>query len=453
MAGQQKGKGKAKLDLGRQVNPDAAGIDLGSRTHYVALPHDRDEPVTTFGCFTEDLDALCDFLKSHRIRTVAMEATAVYWVPVFQKLERAGFDVQLVNSKHIKMVPGRKTDVQDCQWIQLLHECGLLRGSYRPPDANCVLRTYIRQSETLTDEVSRHVQRMQKALEQMNIQLHKVIDDITGQTGMGIIKAILAGERDPAVLAKHRNYRCRRSEADFVKGLLGDWREEHLFCLEQEVAHYEFIQKQLADCDAKIKQAIENLPTRAQTEDLPPPKNKKMDQPLRVEMFRVLGQDVTGIEGIGFEGLKKLIAEVGTDVSRWPTVKHFTSWAQVCPSNNITGGKRRRSKKNGPNRIGQIFREAAHTLARSKSALGAYYRRIASRRDAAIAKACTAHKLAQRFYYLLKHGRGYVQQSADYYEQRYKARILGNAFKTIKKLAPGSTVILSPDAAPIPGSA
>jgi len=423
--------------LNQCVKPDAAGIDLGARQHYVALPQDRAEQVRSFGCYTADLDEMAQWLHAHGIKSVAMEATGVYWIPVYQKLEAAAFEVVLVNSKHLKIVPGRKTDVQDCQWIQLLHQCGLLKGSYRPPDAHCVMRTYMRQRDNLTAEASSHILRMHKALEQMNIQLHKVVGRLAGKTGLAIARSIVDGQRDPRELAKLRNHRCKRAPEEFIKALQGDWREEHLFCLAQELAAYDLIQTQIAACDAKIAQSMEALPTRGDPADLPESRikrQKRRTQEERAALFRVVGQDLTAAEGLGWETVRKLVAEVGVDPTPWPTAKHFASWATLAPGNNVTGGKRRRSKGKANHRVGQIFKVAAQGLANAKSALGAYYRRIRARRGAAVANKAAAHKMALRFYYILRYGANYVAQDADYYEKQYAHRLKSAALKTLGRL-------------------
>jgi transposase len=430
-----------------KIHPNAAGVDLGSRSHFVALPADRNEPVRQFGCFTQDLEEMAQWLLSHRIETVAMEATGVYWIPVFQVLETAGLDVQLVNAYHYRNVPGRKTDVQDCQWLQYLHECGLVRGSFCPKDDVCVLRTYARQRETWTEESSRHLQRMQKALEQMNVQLHKVLSSIAGVTGLAIIKAILAGERSPEALLKYRDKGCKYSEGDFVKALTGDWREEHLFCLKQELHAYETAQEHIVACEEACKEALAKLETRElPPEDLKTP--RKMDPEMHRLLYQATGIDLLAAEGFGDTIASRLIAEVGTDMSPWPTEKHFASWARVCPANNITGGKRRRvigSPKT--NRVRQIFKQAAQTLARAKSGLGAYYRSVRLRRGAPTANAATAHKLARIFYRIMKFGEAYRKEDAARYEERYRERTRRGAINRLKQL--GYDVQLT-ETAPVP---
>lgn len=420
----------------RVLHPNAAGIDLGSREHWVALPPGRAaQSVRSFACFTEDLQAMAKWLRTHEIETVAIESTGVYWVPVFQMLERHGIDVQLVNAKHLKTVPGRKTDIQDCQWLQLLHEEGLLRGSFRPADAICVIRSYVRQRDTLVGESSRHVQRMQKALEQMNVQLHKVVSDITGETGLAIIKAILVGQRDPHLLAALRNYRCRRRPEEIAKALVGDWRDEHLFCLRQELDAYEFVQTQIAACEQAALQALATLDTKVDAANLPSAKSKSADTPTRRALFIATGVDLTKISGLAPTTVQTLIAEIGVDATRWPNEKAFASWCGTAPKNKITGGKRfKTAKQSGAQRVAQTFRVAAQTLANSHTALGGFYRRMRSRKGPTFANAATANKLAKLFYRMLRHGEEFVDQGADAYETKHKERVVRGALQKLRRL-------------------
>lgn len=422
-------------EVGR-VNVDAAGIDLGSRSHYVALPEDRSERVRIFGCYTEDLEAMAKWLKLHRIATVAMEATGVYWVPVYQLLEKHGLEVVLVNAQLYKSVPGRKTDVQDCQWLQHLHELGLLRGSFRPADAICVVRTYARQRETLIARSTECTLRMQKALDQMNVQLHKVLSDITGETGMAIIEDILKGERDPEKLAMHRNYRCKREPAEIIKALRGDFRPEHLFCLKQEHGNYREAQKQILEVEDEMMKCWKDLESQADISELPTAKTKKDDNEARRQLFRMTGCDLTALPGFSTHNLQSIIAEVGTDMTKWPTEHHFASWMRLCPPNAVTGGKRRRRVKVplGPARAALQFRNAAHGLSRSHTALGGYYRRRRAQKGPEFAMKVTAHKLAKLFYRHLRYGKQYEAPAEDYYEKKYENRMLNNAIRRLKTL-------------------
>lgn len=372
-----------------------------------------------------------------------MESTGVYWVPVFQMLEKHGLDVQLVSTRHLKAVPGRKTDVLDCQWIQHLHECGLLRGSFRPADEICVVRAYVRQRDTLTEESARHVQRMQKALEQMNLQLHKVVDDITGETGMTIIEAVLKGERDGKKLAALRNFRCRKNEDEIARALVGDFRDELLFCLRQELEAYRFVQTQMSRCDEEILARLKALEAKAEATDIPKAKNKEMEESeVRLALFRATGADLSLVPGLGARSLEALIGEVGLNLEKFRSEKAFASWATVAPKNFITGGKRKRTPQSAASRVGQIFRVAAQTLARSKTALGAFYRRMRARKGGAFAVAVTAHKLAKLFFRLLSSGQNYVERGVDYYEERYKAQRVRAALKMLS--AHGFNAILEP---------
>lgn len=421
-------------ELGR-IHPNAAGIDLGSKFHFVALPPGRGETVRKFGCFTQDLEEMASWLLSHGVTTVAMESTGVYWVPVFEVLERRGLDVQLVSTKHLKSVPGRKTDVLDCQWIQHLHECGLLRGSFRPADEICVARGYLRQKASLVEESSRHILRMQKALEQMNVQLHKVMSDITGKTGMSIIKAIVEGERDPKTLAAFRNYRCKRDQQTIEKALVGNWRAEHLFCLGQELAAYEFIQMQIKECDARALEVWRRMEQKANAEDAPKPKSHQANLEVHQALFGVTGLNLGALPGFSTENLQILLSEVGVNLSQWTSAKAFANWATLAPKNNITGGRRRRAVPTAnAHRVAACFRMAALTLANSKTALGAFYRRIRSRKSGAVAVCATANKLARLFHNLMKKGMAYVEQGQAEYEKRYRERVISTALRQLQRL-------------------
>jgi len=423
---------------------------LGAREHYVALPPEREAPVRKFGCFTHDLEEMAAWLKANGVTTVAMESTGVYWVPVYQVLEKRGLEVLLVSTRHMKAVPGRKSDVLDCQWIQHLHECGLLRSSFRPADAICVVRGYVRQRDTLRDESCRHVLRMQKALEQMNVQLHKVVTDITGETGMAIIKAILGGERDGTKLATLRNYRCQQSEEQIARALVGDFRDELLFCLRQEFDAYHFVQAQIFRCDEEILARVKSFEAKVEPGAVPSKgkKSKKQADEVCLALFRAAGADLSLIPGLGPRNLPTLFAEVGFDLSKFPTEKAFASWATLAPRNFITGGKRKRAPQAGASRVADSFRVAAQTLANSKTALGAFYRRMRARKGAPFAVAVTAHKLAKLFYRLLKHGESYVERGVDYYQERYKAQQVRSALKTLKGHGYSATLQLAPTAVP-----
>lgn len=414
----------------QHMNLNAAGVDIGSERHLVAVPEGRDPvSVREFGTFTADLQALASWLKQSAVTTVAMESTGVYWIPLFEVLERQGFEVKLVDARHVKNVSGRKSDVLDCQWIQQLHTYGLLAGAFRPPDEVCVLRSYLRQREMLIQASSMHIQHMQKALQQMNLLLHNVVTDITGVTGMKIIKAILAGERDPRVLAHNRDERCHNTTATIAKSLVGNYREEHLFALRQAVDLYETYQAKIADCDHAIIKQLETQPDS--TDDGPPTPEKQIPANRRIRdgvdvrnlLFKKSGVDLFAIPGLAADTLLILASEVGFDMTPWKTEKHFASWLGVCPGTQKSGGKVLNNKtKRNPNRATQAFRMAAASLYRSQTALGAFYRRIKSRSGGQQAVTATAHKIARIYYMMLSHGTSYVELGQKAYEQRYKER-------------------------------
>lgn len=426
----------------RHINLNAAGIDIGSEHHMVAVPEGRAEvSVREFGAFTADLHSLADWLQQCGVTTVAMESTGVYWIPLFELLERRGFEVKLVDARHVKNVTGRKSDILDCQWIQQLHTYGLLAGAFRPADELCVLRSYLRQREMLTQTASRHIQHMQKALQQMNLLLHNVVSDITGVTGMKIIKALLAGERDPQVLASNRGKQCHNDQATIAKSLVGNYREEHLFALRQAVDLYEIYQTKIGDCDEAI---VKQVSAQADVTDEPPPPAQKLSSArdrqrgginVRDLLFKKSGVDLFAIPGLGADTLLVLTSEVGFDLSPWKTVKHFSSWLSLCPGTKISGGKvLSRKVKRNPNRAAQAFRMAAATLSRSQSALGAFYRRVKSRSSGKQAITATAHKIARIYYALLTRGTTYVEMGQQAYEQKYQERRLKHLTAQAKSL-------------------
>ena len=436
-----------------QINQNAAGIDLGSREHWVCVPKDRAEKnVRRFGCFTPDLIAMANWLIDCRVDSVAMEATGVYWIRVFQILEARGLEVKLVNAHHVKMVPGRKTDVNDCQWLQQLHSYGLLSGSFRPEDQVCVLRSYIRQRDSLIKSASTHVQRMQKALIQMNLHLHKVISDITGLTGMKIIRTIVAGEQDPQVLAALKDPRIKSSTADIAKALTGDYRSEHLFVLKQELTLYDVYQQEIAALDAEIEQCLASFAPK--TVESPPKTVKKRRKKPTANyphfdwhqyLYRMTGVDFTRINGLDALTVQTILSEVGLKPERFPTVKHFTSWLGLCPGQKITGGKVKSSQTRPVvNRAANAFRMAAFSLTHSRSALGAFYRRLRARLGAPKAITATAHKLARLFYHMWTTAGEYSDPGVDYYEQKYQELMLKKLKKTAAdfdlQLVPKSTL-------------
>lgn len=417
------------------IHPKAAGIDIGSNEHYVAVPADcSDKPVRSFLSFTADLYRLADWLSECGVETVAMESTGVYWIPLYDILSERGFEVHLVNARHVKNVSGRKTDVLDCQWIQQLHSYGLLAGCFRPNDAICRLRGYQRHREMLLEQAAKHILHMQKAMTQMNLKLHNVLSDITGKTGMKIIRAIIAGERNLKLLASYRDGRCKHSEEVIEKSLEGHYREEHLFALKQAVELYDFYHKKLADCDKEIEKALSTFETKADEIQLAQlgkeRKNRQSNSPkfdLYKEVYRMTGVDLCGLPGMSSYSVFKIISETGLDISRWKTEKHFASWLGLCPGNKVSGGKSLSSKtKPCANRAAAVFRMSASTLYHSKTALGAFHRRLKSRLGPAKAVTATANKLAKLFYLMLKHGTEYIDRGEQYYEERYRDRVVKN---------------------------
>ncbi len=435
---------KVDMDLLQQLNLNAAGIDIGAEMHYVAVPPGRDstgQDVRHFSTFTADLHTLADWLKQCNIDTVAMESTGVYWIVLFEILDAQGFDVRLVNPRNIKNAPGRKTDVLDCQWIQQLHTYGLLQGAFRPADHICQLRSYLRQRAMLISYASHHIQHMQKALQQMNVKLDQVISDITGATGMTILRSIIAGERDPKKLARLRNTRCHNDEATIAKALQGNWRPEHVFALQQAVELYDFYKDKTVACELQIQRHLDSFEDRSNGTDLEKPSGRskksanKIHFDARSSLHRITGVDVTRIEGIEAPSALNIIGEIGIDMSAWPTHKHFASWLSLCPGSKISGGKVLSSKtKPSANRAAHAFRLAAYSLQRSTSAIGAFLRRKKAQLGAPKAITATAHKIARIFYNMLKYGTEYVDLGQQYYEQRYQDRVFANLKRKAKQL-------------------
>jgi transposase len=391
--------------------------------------------VRSFGTLTDELEELADWLKECRITTVAMEATGVCWVALFQILERRGFEVLLANARQLKNDSGRKSDILDCQWIQRLHTYGLLSGSFRPADAYCVVRSYLRYREELVRARSTQIQHMQKALQQMNIQLTQVLSDIAGVSGLAIIQSILQGQRDPAKLVGLVDRRVKASPLRIARALHGDYRAEHLFQLKTALELFHTYEAKIQACDEQVAQELEALPDRvdAQAKPLPPKaKTKAIPENLRQGLYRKLGVDVTAIEGIGPAVGLTLLTEVGPDLSRFKTEKHFTSWLGLCPDNRISGGKvlSRRTRR-VVNRLSDALRMGATALERSQTALGAYYRRMKARLGAAEGVTAAAHKLARILYRLLKHGEQYVREGMEVYEKKYQSRKI----KSLQKAA------------------
>lgn len=443
ISSQKAKKQKQKVSIQQDwplLNPDAAGVDLGSREHWVSVPADRDpKPVRCFSTFTDDLKALAGWLKECRITSVAMEATGVYWIPLFQLLEREGFKVLLVNARQIKNVSGRKSDVLDCQWIQRLHTYGLLGASFRPADPYIVVRSYLRYRDELVSARSTQCQHMQKALAQMNVQLHHVLSDVTGESGLAIIEAILKGERNPLQLAGLANRRVKATQQTIAKALIGDYRTEHLFQLQSALDLYHVYEAKILSCDQALAIEMERLPDRVDPQHKPLPDKtdpkKKIDEVLRACLYRKLGVDVTSVEGIGALVGLTVLTEVGPDLSAFKTEKHFSSWLGLCPDNRISGGQVLSCRtRRVVNRLSDALRLAATTLERSPTALGGYYRRMKAKLGAAEGITATAHKLARILYRLLTHGEAYVREGLVDYEQKHQSRKLKNLQKTANSM-------------------
>jgi transposase len=411
------------------LNPNAAGIDVGNAEHYVAVPAGRDEePVQKFGSFTADLHRMAQWLKVCGIQTVVMQATGVYWIALYQILEDHGLEVNVVNAHHTKTLPGRKTDVLECQWLQKLHTFGLLNNSFQPAEEIWVLRTYMRQREKLVAGASTCIQHIQKALTEMNIQLANVISDISGMTGMAILRAIVSGERNPQALARLKGERIHATREEIAQSLEGTWRPELLFVLEQSLALYDTYQQTIAECNVRIEAHLKSMESKTTVEQ-PPPKGRNRGGhrkqttwlDLSSQLFRIAGVDLTQIDGIQVQTAQTVISEVGVDMSRWKTEKQFASWLGLCPDNRISGGKvLKRGTRHVVNRAATALRMAAWSLFRSQSALGANFRRLRRKLGAPKAVTAMAHKLARLIYRMLKFGQGYVDKGMEHYEAKYR---------------------------------
>ena len=432
-------KGKQKtmkigVDKGlQQIRADAAGIDVGASEIWVDVGVENSvEPVQPFQTFTADLNRMAEWLKSCGIHTVAMESTGVYWIPVCQILEDHGIEAVLVNAAHAKNVSGRKSDALDCQWLRTLHCYGLLAASFRPASDIGILRSLMRHRQMLIECAAAHVQHMQKAMTQMNLQLHHVISTITGVTGMRIIRAIVGGERNPQRLAALRHERTRADEQTIAKALEGDYRREHLFALKQCLESYDNYQKLIEECHGQIEEHLQSLESKADPQTLKSARTRKprqkRNQPkfdVRGQAFRISGVDFTQIDGIHESAALGIIAEIGVDVSPWKTEKHFASWLTLCPNNKISGGKLlQRSTRKSANRVRDILCMCAQSLINSRSALGAFCRRLRARLGTPKALVATAHKLALLIYRMLKFGRDYVDIGQHCYDEKFKERSL-----------------------------
>lgn len=390
-----------------RINEHAAGIDIGSTSHFVAVPPAScADPVRQFSAFTRDLYAIADWLRDCGVTYVAMESTGVYWVPLYEVLEERGFEVKLVDARKVKNVSGRKSDVLDCQWLQQLESYGLLEGAFRPADEIVVLRGYMRQREMLVKSAATHIQHTQKALQQMNLRLDNVVSDITGQTGMRIMKAIIAGEHDVEKLGAMRERNCKATAEVIAQSLVGNYRQEHLFSLKQAVELFEFYQQKIRECEQEIEAYLKKLPHKR--DDEPPPvegrpKKSRVSFNVRDEAFKLAGVDLFRIKGVNAETVLRLLSEVGADLGKFPTEKHFSSWLSLSPNRKVSGGKVLTSRtKASSNRAAQAFRQAAVSVQASDSELGAYYRWMKARLGGAKAVTATAHKLARVYYRLVK---------------------------------------------------
>src|ERR1700724_709850 len=427
----------------KPVNVGAAAIDIGSKMHMAAVsPACTDVPVRTFATFTQDLHDLADWFKACGVTSVAMESTGVYWIPVYEILEQRGFEVILVNARYAKNVPGRKSDVSDAAWLRQLHSYGLLRGSFRPDAEIATLRAYLRQRERLGEYPAGQIHHCKKARMGSNLQLHHVVSDITGATGMRIIRAIVAGERNPDVLATYRDVRCHSSIETIRAALVGNDRDEHVFALSQSLELYDVYQAKMLDCDRKLEVLIAALNNKGAKSagklSKPRIKTKQVNTPtfdVRSALYGLLGVDLTEIHGLGPSLALKLVGECGTDLRVWPSAKHFTSWLCLAPGNKISGGKVLSSRtRRSSSRAAALLRLAATTVGRSDTALGAFYRRLSSRAGKSKAVTATARKIAVLFYNTLRHGMSYRDPGADQYEQQYRSRVLANLRRRAKSL-------------------
>lgn len=446
------------------INPNVAGLDIGASSIFACAGLSNElQEIREFSSFTADLKSMVKWLKDHGIRSVAMESTGVYWIPVYDILAESGLEVLLVNARHLKAVPGKKTDVKDCQWIQQLHSYGLLRGSFRPDNECVAFRTYVRQRARLFESAGTQVQLIHKALTQMNLQLNLVLSDITGATGMKIIRAIVAGQHDPFLLADLRHYRCKKEKEEIAKALEGNFRQELVFTLKQSLEGYDFFHAQAVACEEEIEKILlqwsqaKNLDAKVeeqqeqqseaeeqqekQTDDKTK-KKPKGGQGLQKKsaynrspyhfdaaelLKKILGIDLTEIPGFDANTIVKIIGEIGTDMSCWPTVKHFTSWLALCPGNKISGGRVLSSKtKPSANKAAHALRLAANVLYRSKTALGAYFRRMRARLGTPKAITAAAHKLARILYNMIKNRESFLEAGEHEYEREYKQRVVTN---------------------------
>ena len=440
-------RSEAKKVLFEVINPDAAGIDVGASEMWVCVPGDCDrERIRRFGTDTVELESIAAWLLERGVKTVAMESTGVYWIPLFQVLENHGLEVCLVNARHVKNVPGRrKTDRLDCRWLQKLHASGLLAPSFRPPAEVCRLRSYVRHRDNLVRAMGKQAQYMHKALREMNVLLDQAVSDVTGQAGMKIMDAIIAGQRDPAKLARLAGPRVKKSAAQIARALQGDYRPEHLFVLKQALQAYRFLHDQLHECDRETEQYLAELEKAEGRKDVPLPekgltgrekrRGNAPDYDVQAYLYRMLGIDLTRIPSMGAATAQALVSETGTDMDRWPTAEHFASWLNVCPLPKVSGGKViGYTRRPGHNRAGQLFRQAASTLHKSPSWLGAFFRRMKARLGGNSATKAAAHKLALIYYRMMKTRTEYRELGGAEYEARFRQRQVRNLRRRAQQL-------------------
>lgn len=429
---QSPSKGSSSLAI---VHEDAGALDIGAREIFACVPRERDEQtVRAFGTFTADLHQLADWLLRCQIKSVAMESTGVYWVPIFEILEACGIEVYLVDARQLKQVPGRKSDVADCQWIQQLHTFGLLRRCFQAEEEMRALRILVRQRESIIRCRATHILHMQKALQMMNLQLMQVVSDITGETGLRILRAILEGERNPHQLAHLRDGRCARTEEEIAKALQGSYKAEHLFALRQAVEAYDFYQRQIVACDEEMRKLYAQMtppPDSSTPPPTPPPPKKRSVTKNRAHfdltdtLYRLVGVDLTAITGLNALSVQAILGEIGLDMSHWPTVKHFCSWLGLAPRHEKSGGKvlHNRTLKT-TNRANNALRMAAQSAGRTNTALGAFYRRLKAKHGPAKANVATAHKLARILYAMLKTRQPFAELGVEQDSQQQKERFL-----------------------------
>lgn len=435
----------AEVDELTIINPNAAGIDIGLAESWVSVPANRDsQPLRQFDMNTPDLIALAEWLKACGVTTVAMESTGVYWIPLYEILEARGFKVYLVNARHAKNLPGRKKDEADAQWLRRLHAFGLLNNSFRPEGEMCAIRAYLRHRAELIEHRAAHIQHMQKAMQQMNVRLSPTVTDITGVTGMAIIRAILAGERDPVKLAEWRNPSCAQPESEFIKALTGNYRDEHVFALKQAVALYDCYTEQIRECDQELERKFSALKPVHDDDALPPldPTDKRNTHSKNAPaydgrrlLYQLLGIDLVAVYGLNEVTAQTILSEIGTDMSRWADEKHFCSWLGLAPHNDISGGKVLRSRTlKTHNRAGQAFRLAAQAVSRTETAYGAFFRRMRAMHGPKKAIVATAHKIARAVYFMLRDHKPFDGASADTYLKCERAREIARLEKKATKL-------------------